>query len=68
MPTTSSHSSSKVVKSAIDEDIQSAVFTLVALRTTPTTIFNKAVLDTLLKSPSSQQDSEQIHDKIDRRT
>jgi hypothetical protein len=40
----------------------------VSLRTTPPTIFDKAALDTPLKSTSSsQQGSEQVHDEIDPR-
>jgi len=58
----------KIIKRATDDDIWSAVFTLVALRETPPTIFNKATLDTPLKSTSSsQQGSDQIHDEIDPR-
>lgn len=58
----------KVIVHAADEDIWSAVTSLVSLRTTPPTIFNKATFDTPLKSTSSsQQGSEQTHDEIDPR-
>ena len=58
----------KVIVHAADEDIWSAVTSLVSLRTTPPTIFNKATFDTPLKSTSSShQGSEQTHDEIDPR-
>jgi hypothetical protein len=52
----------QVIRCAADEDIWNTVISLVSLRTTPPTIFDKAALDTPLKSTSSQQGSEQIHD------
>jgi hypothetical protein len=58
----------QVIKRAADEDIWTAVISLVSLRATPPSISNKAALDTPLKSTSSsQQGSEQIHDEIDQR-
>jgi hypothetical protein len=56
----------KVIDRAADKDIWSAIASLVSLRTTPPTIFDKAALDTPLKSTSSSQPgSQQIHDEID---
>jgi hypothetical protein len=58
----------QVIKRAADEDIWSAVFALIASRTTLPTISNKAALGTPLKSTSSsQQGNEQTHDEIDPR-
>jgi hypothetical protein len=58
----------QVIKRATNEDVWSAVFALITRRATPPIVFNKAALDTPLKStPSSQQSSEQAHDEIDPR-
>jgi hypothetical protein len=58
----------QVIRYAADEDIWNTFISLVSLRAAPPTIFNKASLDTALKSTSSsQQGSEQIHDEIDPR-
>ena len=60
----------QVIKPALDLDIWNAVFTLLASPkvTTPPTVFNKAPLDTPLRSTSSsQQGKEQVHNEIDHR-
>jgi hypothetical protein len=56
----------QVIKRAADEDIWTAVISLVSLRATPPTIFDKTAFHTPLKSTSSsQQSNEQTHDEID---
>jgi len=45
----------QVIKRAPDKDIWKAVISLVSLQATPPRIFNKASLDTPLKSTSSSQ-------------
>jgi hypothetical protein len=58
----------QVIKCAADEDIWTAVISLVSPRATPPTISTKAALDTPLRSTSSsQQGNEQTHDEIDSR-
>ncbi|KAI9765253.1 MAG: hypothetical protein M1839_005600 [Geoglossum umbratile] len=59
----------QIIGGAPDPDIWNAVFALVTKpRVTPPTVFNKAALDTPLKSTSSSQHGkEQIHKKLDER-
>ena len=58
----------QVIQYAADDDIWKAASTLVASQVTPPTVFNKANLDTPLKSTSSsQQGSGKTHDEIDPR-